>query len=175
MTGYIIRRLGQSIIVTLGVLFIMFVLQSLLPNPARAILGVKATRAQINAFIQQNDLNKPFYVQFAHYVANVVWHHDLGQAYQLNQSVASIIARDAPKSLVLVGVALAIAIIIAVPIGVYQAVKRNTVGDQAVTAVSFLLYSLPTFFLGQILILAFAEALHWFPSEAPQGPTLGQK
>lgn len=174
MTGYIIRRLGQSIIVTLGVLFIMFVLQSLLPNPARAILGVKATRAQINAFIQQNDLNKPFYVQFAHYVVNVVWHHDLGQAYQLNQSVASIIARDAPKSLVLVGVALAIAIIIAVPIGVYQAVKRNTVGDQAVTAVSFLLYSLPTFFLGQILILAFAEALHWFPSEAPQGPTLGQ-
>jgi peptide/nickel transport system permease protein len=143
MTGYIIRRLGQSIIVTLGVLFIMFVLQSLLPNPARAILGVKATRAQINAFIQQNDLNKPFYVQFAHYVVNVVWHHDLGQAYQLNQSVASIIARDAPKSLVLVGVALAIAIIIAVPIGVYQAVKRNTVGDQAVTAVSFLLYSLP--------------------------------
>lgn len=80
MTGYIIRRLGQSIIVTLGVLFIMFVLQSLLPNPARAILGVKATRAQINAFIQQNDLNKPFYVQFAHYVVNVVWHHDLGQA-----------------------------------------------------------------------------------------------
>jgi len=174
MTGYIIRRLVQSVIVALGVLLIMFILQSLLPDPARAILGIKATHAQIVAFDQANDLNKPFYVQFVHYIIKVVWHHNLGTAYQLNQSVGSIIARDAPKSLVLVGVALAIAIVIAVPIGVYQAVKRNTVGDQAVTAVSFLLYSLPTFFLGELLVLFFAEQLHLFPAEAPQGVTLGQ-
>ncbi|ACU54075.1 binding-protein-dependent transport systems inner membrane component [Acidimicrobium ferrooxidans DSM 10331] len=174
MTGYIIRRLVQSVIVAIGVLLIMFILQSLLPDPARAILGVKATPVQIAAFNRANDLNKPFYVQFAHYLVDVVWHHNLGTAYQLNESVGSIIARDAPKSLVLVGVALAIAVIIAVPIGVYQAVRRNTVGDQAVTAVSFLLYSLPTFFLGQLLILFLAEDFHLFPAEAPQGVTLGQ-
>jgi peptide/nickel transport system permease protein len=57
---------------------------------------------------------------------------------------------------------------------VYQAVKRNSVTDQAITGFSFLLYSLPTFFLGQLLIIAFAELLPIFPAEAPQGVTLNQ-
>ncbi len=174
MIGYIVRRVLQSVIVTLGVLLIMFILQSLLPNPARAIVGFHATQSQVNAFIKSHELNKPFFVQFWHYIYQVVFQLNLGYSYRLNESVGSILARDTPKSLVLVGVALLLAIFIAIPVGIYQAVKRNRIGDQAVTAFSFLLYSLPTFFLGELLIMAFAEYLHLFPAEAPQGATIGQ-
>jgi len=92
----------------------------------------------------------------------------------LNESVGSIIDRDAPKSLLLVGVALLISIIVAVPIGIFQAVRRNKASDQVVTGVSFILYAMPTFFLGELLILFFSEYFHLFPAEAPQGSTVGQ-
>ncbi|MHB8190200.1 MAG: ABC transporter permease [Ferrimicrobium sp.] len=172
MIRYIIQRTIQSIIVVIGVILIMFTLQSLLPDPARAILGTHATAAQIHQFIVSHDFNKPIYVQFLNYLDQLIFHFNFGQSYRLNESVSSILARDMPKSLVLVGVALLVAIIVAIPIGVYQAVRRNRLGDQMVTAISFLLYAMPTFFLGELLILAFAEHFHIFPAEAPQGATL---
>jgi peptide/nickel transport system permease protein len=148
MVGYTIRRIIQSIVVVLGVLVIMFILQSLLPDPARAIVGVHASPAVVHAFIVQNDLNKPFYIQLWHYLYEIIWKRSLGRSYKLNESVGSIIDRDAPKSLLLVGVALLISIIVAVPIGIFQAVRRNKASDQVVTGVSFILYAMPTFFLG---------------------------
>jgi len=172
--GYIIRRVGHSILVLIGVLLIMFILQQLLPDPARAILGLHASQAQVNAFIKANDLNAPFYVQLWHYLYEVVWQHTLGHSYKLNESVGSIIDRDAPKTFVLVGTAIVIAIVISIPIGVYQAVRRNRIADQGITGISFLLYSLPTFFLGELLIILFAENLHLLPAEAPQGSSVGQ-
>ncbi|WP_298336114.1 ABC transporter permease [Ferrimicrobium sp.] len=174
MVGYTIRRIIQSLIVVLGVLVIMFILQTLLPDPARAIVGFHASQAQVHAFIIQNYLNKPFYFQLWHYLYQVVWQHTLGQSYKLNESVGSILKRDAPKSLLLVGVALLISIVIAVPIGIFQAVRRNKFADQGITGISFILYAMPTFFLGELLIFGFSEYLHLLPAEAPQGSTVGQ-
>ncbi len=174
MVGYTIRRILQSIVVLVGVLIIMFILQSLLPDPARAIVGVHASPAVVHAFIVQNDLNKPFYIQLWHYLYEIVWQHTLGTSYKLNESVGSILKRDAPKSFLLVGVALLISIVVAVPIGILQAVRRNRASDQAITGVSFILYAMPTFFLGELLIQLFSEYFHVFPAEAPQGSTVGQ-
>jgi len=174
MTGYIIRRIGQSILVVLGVIFIMFILQSLLPDPARAILGVRASAKAIRQFTIANGFNQPIWVQFWKYLVRIVWHHNLGFSFKLNESVNAILAQDAPKTFLLVGVSFAIAIIIAVPIGVFQAVRRNRVSDHVVTGVSFVLYSMPTFFFGEILIFLLAVQFHLFPAEAPQGATVGQ-
>ncbi len=173
MTGYIIRRIGQSILVVLGVIFIMFILQSLLPDPARAILGTRASAKAIQQFTVANGFNQPIWVQFWKYLVQIVWHHNLGRSYKLNESVNAILLQDAPKTFLLVGVSFAIAIIIAIPIGVFQAVRRNRVSDHVVTGISFVLYSMPTFFFGEILIFVLAVQFHLFPAEAPQGATVG--
>lgn len=174
MTRYLLRRIVQSLIVILGVSIIAFFLQHIIPGgEARALLGPKATQAQIDAFNQQNGLNHPVYIQYFDYLDHLV-HGNLGRSYKLNEPVTSVLRQDMPKSILLVGSALILSILIALPVGVAQAVRRNRTLDYVGTGLSFFLYSMPTFWAGQIVILLFAEKLNLFPAEAPQGSTLGQ-
>ncbi|MBU3067739.1 ABC transporter permease [Nocardia sp. NEAU-G5] len=174
MTGYLLRRLLQSGIVVVLVAVLTFVLLQLLPGgPARAILGPKATRQQIDTFTRQNGYDKPLVVQFLRWAGRVL-HGDLGYSYKLNQPVVDVIAQHLPKTLVLMTLSTAVAVLLAVPIGIYQARKRNTLGDYAVTGLSFAFYAMPSFFLGELLILLFAIELHWFSPVGPSGDTLGE-
>ncbi len=100
-------------------------------------------------------------------------HGNLGFSYRLNRSVDSIIASDLPRDILLVGTSLVLAVVIAVPVGVMQAVKRNRGLDYAGTATAFVLYSMPSYALGLILIGFFAITIKALPSEAPQGTTVG--
>ena len=174
LTAFLIRRVLQSIVVVIGVTMISFILEHLLPGgPAKGLLGNHATPVQIAAFNHQYGLDKPIIIQYLDYAKGLL-HGNLQTSYKLNEPVTSILARELPKSLMLVGTALFISVLIAIPIGIAQAVKRNKTLDYVITAVSFILYSMPSFWLGILLILAFAEKLRWFPAEAPQGATLGQ-
>jgi peptide/nickel transport system permease protein len=167
--GYIVRRLIQAVFVTVLVLLGVFLLLHLLPGgPARAILGPRANAAQIAAFNHENGLDQPAPVQFAVLVSNYL-HLDFGFSYKLNQSVISVLADDLPKSMLLVGISYAVAIIVAIPLGIYQAVRRNRIDDYLVTGASFLFYSMPVFWLGILLIGLFSYTLHLLPSEGPQG------
>lgn len=103
-----------------------------------------------------------------------ILHGNLGRSYKLNEPVTSVLAQDMPKSILLVGAALVLSVLVAIPVGVIQAVRRNRAMDYVGTGVSFFLYSMPTFWAGQIVILIFAEKLNIFPAEAPQGSTIGQ-
>ncbi len=173
MIAFLVKRVGQSAIVLIGVSIIAFILEHLLPGgPAKAILGGRASPFQIAAFNHANGLDKPIWEQYFVYTGNLL-HGNLGRSYKLNQTVNSVLATDLPKSIILVGSALILSLIIAIPVGIFQAVRRNGIYDYAATSVSFLLYSMPSFWLGIILILAFAVNLHIFPSEAPQGQTIG--
>ncbi|MDA8295791.1 MAG: ABC transporter permease [Actinomycetota bacterium] len=174
MIGYLIRRFGQSVIVLLIVTVFMFVLFHMLPgNPARAELGVRAQPAAVAAFDRLNGFDKPIWYQFWVYIDKLA-HGNLGFSYIQNASVAQLFAQRFPKSILLVGLAYALAIIVAIPLGILQAVRRNKIDDYALTGASFVLYSFPTFWLGIILIEIFAISLHWLPPTAPEGTTVGQ-
>jgi len=167
--GYIVRRLIQAVLVTLLVLAGVFLLVHLLPGgPARAILGPRANSEQIASFNAQYGLDKPLPLQFVTLVGNYL-RGQFGDSYQLNQSVGGIISENLPKSLLLVGLGYGIAIIVAIPLGIYQAVRRNRIDDYVLTGASFIFYSMPPFWLGILLIGIFSYTLHLLPPEGPQG------
>jgi peptide/nickel transport system permease protein len=173
LTGYIIRRIGQAIIVVLGVTLIAFLLEHLIPGGvARAILGPRANAVGIAAWNKANGYDSPLWYQYWVFLNHLV-HGNLGFSYKLNRSVDSIIASDLPRDVLLVGTSLVLAVIIAVPVGVMQAVKRNRGLDYAGTATAFFLYSMPSYALGLVLIGLFAITIKALPPEAPQGTTVG--
>ena len=162
MIGYIVRRLGTAVIVVVGLSFLTFLmLHAIYPSPAIAVLGPKATPVAIQAWNKANGFADPFIVQYLHYMWNLL-HGNFGFSYKLDQSVSSLFAARWQGSAYMSGVSLVLAVAIALPLGVYQAVRRNTIGDYTITAITFILYAMPVFFLGLILIQVFALDLHWF-------------
>lgn len=168
MSGYLLRRIAQSIVVLIGVSIIVFALLHLLPGgAARAQLGIKANPAAVAAFAHQQGYDKPIVIQYFDYLGRLV-HGDLGFSFKNNQSVTSLLAQYLPKSAYLSLVALVLSIVIAVPLGIAQALRRNKPFDYAATTASFVGYSMPVFWLGLLLIAIFAIYLPVFPTEAPQ-------
>jgi peptide/nickel transport system permease protein len=173
MTGYIIRRVGQAVVVVLGVTVITFILEHLLPGSiARAIIGPRASAAQIAHFNHQYGLDRALPVQYLAFL-NQLLHGNLGYSFKLNTSVDSIVLHDLPRDGLLVGSSLVLSLVIAIPVGILQAVRRNGISDYAATGVSFLLYSMPSYLLGLLLIALFAVNLKLLPPEAPQEATIG--
>lgn len=175
MTAYLIRRILQSLIVVWLVTVFTFVLLKLLPGgPVRAILGQRAgDLVLVHQLTVQLGFNKPVWYQYWHWLDGLL-HGNFGFSYLQNQNVISLITSRLPKTLLLVGVSTAIAVVIAVPIGVLQAVRRNKIGDYIGTGFSFIFYAMPAYLLGIILINLFAEPPRtWFPSEAAQGSNVG--
>ena len=169
MTGYLIRRIAQAIVVVLGVMLLTFLLSKIIPGgAARAALGQRATPAAIEHFNETNHYNVSIFQQFWIYTWRIVRHGDLGESYRNNQSVRSLIETKIPKTLVLVGLSTIFALIVAVPLGILQVIRRNKPIDYFLTAGSVIGYSMPAFLLGQLLILWFAIDTHVFEFEAPQ-------
>ena len=172
MTGYIIRRIGQAVIVLLGVTLLVFILQHLLPGSiARAIIGPRASRSQIAAFDHEYGLDRPLPVQYLSFLNQMI-HGNLGYSFKQNMSVDSIVLHDLPNDILLVGTSLVLALLIAIPLGIAQAVRRNKLTDYTATGVSFVLYSMPAYLLGLLLISVFAVNLRLLPAEAPQASTI---
>jgi peptide/nickel transport system permease protein len=166
LIAYILRRLVTAVVIVFGVsLFIFGLLHAIYPSPAIDQLGARANAATIAAFNQQNGFDKPWIVQYLHYINQLV-HGNLGWSYKLNQSVTSLIKERWARSVYLTAVALTLAVLIGIPLGIYQAVRRNTIGDYTVTSLAFIVYAMPVFFLGLILIQVFSLQLHWFGYEA---------
>ncbi len=172
MTAYLIRRLAQSVVIVLGVTIIVFVVIHLLPGGPRALLGPRATPRQVKLFIDQNGYNQPFPVQYGQFVWRLI-QGNLGYSYHYNQSVVSLIGEDLPKTAVLIGFAYLVALLIGIPLGLIQAIRRNKPIDYVATAGAFIGYSMPVFWLGVLLIVLFAVNLGWFPAEGPQGANVG--
>ena len=171
--GYIIRRIGQALIVIAGVTLIVFILRHLLPGSiARAILGIRATPPAIAAFNRQNGLDRPWPLQYVTFLDQII-HGNLGYSFKQNTTVDAIVVHDLPNDLLLVGVSLVLALLIAIPVGIVQAVRRNKLTDYAATGISFVLYSMPAYLLGLLLIAFFAVNLRILPAEAPQASTIG--
>jgi peptide/nickel transport system permease protein len=166
--AYLIRRGAASIVVIFGIALLTFImLHAIAPTPGRAVLGDRATPAAVNAFNRMHGYDRPIWSQFFSYLNQLI-HGNLGYSYKLNQSVDSLLGENIGHSAWLSGVSLTLAVLIAFPLGIFQAVKRNSLADQTLTAVAFTTYSMPQNFLGLLVIGLFAINLGWFPAEASQ-------
>jgi peptide/nickel transport system permease protein len=169
VSGYLLRRILEAVVVVVLVSLIVFLLIHLLPGgPARAILGPRATGLQIARFNHEYGFDRPVFVQYAAWADHIL-HGDLGFSFKLNQSVTSLLAERLPKTLVLTGLSTLLALVVAVPLGMVQAVRRNTLLDYTLTGAAIVFYATPAFFIGILLILAFSVTIQLFPAQAPQG------
>ena len=103
---------------------------------------MRASGAAIAAWNKQNGYDDPVIVQYLRYMNNLL-HGNFGYSYAENQTVAALFAERLARSVYLSGISLLIAILIALPLGIFQAVKRNTLGDNVATSLAFILYSMP--------------------------------
>ena len=174
MTGFLIRRLLQAVFVTFFVTVVVFVLLHMLPGgPVRALLPLNATPSQIAHLTRQYGYDKPWYVQYARWLGQLA-HGNLGYSVHLNMPVSQAIMQRLPKTVVLMAISTAVALIFGIPLGVYQAARRYTPGDYVLTGISFAGYGTPPFFIGLLLINWLAVDIHVFPAQAPQGSTVAQ-
>src|SRR3974390_2217135 len=133
MAGYLIRRVFQAIVVIFGVVVIVFLLAQLIPGgEAHAVLGARATPKLVRRFNRVNGLTQPLWVQFWHYLYGLPLLR-LGYSYKFTQPVWAVISNRLPKTLVLVGTATVLALIVAIPLGVIQVVRKGKVSDYALT------------------------------------------
>jgi peptide/nickel transport system permease protein len=173
MKRYLAERFLHAVAVLLLVSLAVFGLLKALPGgAARAILGPRASAAAIAAFNRANGFNHPVIVQYLDWLWRLL-HGNLGYSYHYNEAVTTLIGQLLPKSLLLIGLATLLALVVAIPIGSFQASRHNKLSDHLATGIELAFYSMPTFWLGIVLVLYLAVDVHIFPAEAPQG-TIGQ-
>ena len=168
MTAYLVRRTATAIVVLFGVsIFIFFMLHLIYPTPAIDVLGAHANKFSINQWNRQHGFDQPWLQQYLHYLGQLL-QGNLGYSYKLNQSVAALFQERWLRSAYLSGVTLFLSVVIAVPLGIYQAIRRNKLSDSVITTGAFVTYAMPDFFLYLLAIQLFAITIPIFSYEAPQ-------
>lgn len=161
--GFLLRRLLSALPTLLGVLTLVFLFVRLVPgDPAQAILGEYATAANIEAMRESLGLNAPLHQQYLSFIGDA-FQLDFGRSFQTRQAVSTRIMDALPFTIQLGAAALFVALLIGIPAGVLAAVKRNSFTDYAVTIIALLGISMPNFWFGMLLIIAFSVNLEWFP------------
>ncbi|MGE8636222.1 MAG: ABC transporter permease, partial [Achromobacter piechaudii] len=163
MFAFILRRLLQAVAVMLTVALLAFVLFQYVGDPVTIMLGQDATDAERIELRERLGLNEPAIVQFGHFVANAA-QGNFGISLRQSEPVSTLLKSRLPATLELSMVAALLALVVGVPLGVYTALKRNSLLSQLLLAGSLLGVSLPTFLIGILLILVFSVQLGWLPS-----------
>ncbi|ACA17385.1 binding-protein-dependent transport systems inner membrane component [Methylobacterium sp. 4-46] len=162
MLRFALRRVLVALSVAVTVSVASFLLLHLSGDLATAIAGPDATGAQIEAIRTQYGLDRPLLAQFAAWAWKAL-HLDFGQSFYFREQVTDLIAARLPVTLILGVVALAVALFVAIPLGVLAAVRRDTWIDRAALFVSVLGQAMPTFWFGLALIIVFSVNLRWLP------------
>jgi peptide/nickel transport system permease protein len=163
-------RLASVAIVVFGVLCLVFFLIHLVPgDPVEVMLGESAQAADREALRHALGLDRPLLTQWLHYLYNIA-HFDLGNSLHSNRPILQILLERAPATLELAVTALLVAVVMAFPLGVMAAVRKDSLWDHGAMGVSLLGVSIPNFLMGPLLILVFAVWLGWFPVSGREGP-----
>jgi peptide/nickel transport system permease protein len=162
MLRFLIRRLALAALVALTVLSLSFALTRLAGDLAVAIAGPSATAADVEAVRVAYGLDRPVLVQFADWAARAA-HGDFGQSFFFKEQVATLIADRLPITGTLGLTAIAIALAVALPLGILAAVKQNTWIDRLATSIALFGQAMPTFWFGLILMIVFGLKLGWLP------------
>lgn len=156
---FLMRRILQGVFVIWGVVTVLFGLRAVSPgDPATLMLGEGATRELIEHVREEEGLNEPIYVQYADYLQGLIV-GDFGYSWQSNRQVEAMVIERIPATVELAVAATIVAIVIAIPLGVISATRRNQSADYGATLFSLLGISTPNFWLGLMLILVFGV---WF-------------
>lgn len=163
MTAYLARRLGQALLILLGISLVTFVLLFLLPaDPARQIAGRSATAETVQNIRNQLGLNLPFYEQYARYFGRLL-HGDLGRSYLQKSQVSELIAARLPATLQLMAGGIVTELVLGLTMGIVAALRRGRFADGALMVISFVGVSAPQFVVGILVLYVFAVTLGWFP------------
>lgn len=163
MLGFALRRILVAICVALTVSVASFLLLHLSGDLATAIAGPEATGEQIAAVRAQHGLDQPLVVQFGTWAWNAL-HFDFGRSFYFPEPVTDLLASRMPVTLTLGVIALAVALLVAIPLGVLAAFYRGTWIDRTALAVSVLGQAMPSFWFGLTLIMIFSVNLRWLPA-----------
>ena len=170
MLTFILHRLLGALLVIFGVISIVFLLIHMIPgDPVEIMLGESASTADREALRTALGLNQPLLVQFQHYLSGLL-HLDMGTSIHFRRPVADLLRERLPATATLAAVTLLLTVIMALPLGIMAAVRRNSLWDTGAMSFSMLGVSIPNFWLGPILILVFSLWLGWFPVSGHSGP-----
>lgn len=163
MLAFILRRLGQSIIVMLVVALVSFMLFRYVGDPIVSMVGQDTRIAEQEAMRERLGLNDPFYIQFFHFVLNAL-QGQFGISYRLQQPVMELIVSRLPATLELAFTSAILALVFGLLFGVYTAIRPDGLLSRFLMTASLVGVSLPTFLIGIGLIYVFAVELGWLPS-----------
>ena len=163
MVQYIIRRFLQMIPITFGILTLVFSLIHLIPgDPARQIAGPDAQEQDVQSVRKALGLDQPLWTQYISYLSHVV-RGDFGRSFQTNELVSKQIRERYPATLQLAFGAMFVALLVAFPLGIVSAIYRNSWIDNVARFFALIGVSMPSFWFGPLLIIAFAINHEWFP------------
>ena len=160
---FVIRRILQSLVVVLVMSLVVFVGVHLVGDPVHILISDEMTQAEIDAFIHRLGLDRPVYEQYFHFLGNAL-RGDLGNSFVFGEPALKLILQRMPATLELAFAAFILAVVVGIPFGVYAGLKPESPASRAIMAGSILGFSLPTFWVGLMLIMVFAVMLGWLPS-----------
>jgi len=163
MTLFIVKRIVQIIPVTLGVTLVVFLIMQMIPgDPALILAGEGASNETVEELRENLGLNKPLYVQYGEYVNNLI-HGDMGHSLKNKQPVLEEITTRLPITIELAFYSILITIVLGLIAGIISAIRPYSILDVGLMVVALLGISLPSFWLGILLMYVFSVQLHWLP------------
>lgn len=163
MKYYILKRLFHSIFVLVGISVVVFVILHLTGDPAALLMPMDATPEQVAQFRKEMGFTDPLIIQYWRFFKGTL-HGDFGLSFRHSQPALDLVLERMPATIQLTFAAMVIALIIAVPVGILSAIRRNSILDHVGMTGALLGQSTPVFWLGVMLILIFSVTLQWFPS-----------
>ncbi|WP_075221445.1 ABC transporter permease [Acuticoccus yangtzensis] len=163
MIVFLLQRVGQALVVVFTVMVLAFLMFRFLGDPLLAILGANSTGIQRDVLRAELGLDRSLVIQFADYVWRTV-QGDFGLSYRLGTPVARVLAERAPATIELAATGMILALAVGIPAGIYAALHRGRFGSHLALAVSLVGISMPSFFMGLILIWIFSVKLGWLSS-----------
>ena len=163
MTGWLIRRLVQAVFVVLAMTVIVFVGVNVIGDPVEIMISPEADAAERLRAIAALGLDKPLWQQYLVFLGGLL-QGNLGRSFVFNEPAIRVILQRLPATLELAVAAVLISILIGIPAGLYAGMRPNSLGARTLMAGSILGFSLPSFWVGLMLIMVFAVQLGWLPS-----------
>jgi peptide/nickel transport system permease protein len=163
VTAYVLRRVLGAIVLMFLVSIVTFYLIHHAPGGPAILANPDLSQDQVEEFSEALQLNDPLYVQYLRWLKNAL-QGDFGNSYSTIKPVTTVIGERLPNTAILALSAITLSIMLAIPLGVISAVKRDSLLDRAITSFSFLGTSVPVFWLGIMLIVLFSLRLDWLPS-----------